>query len=97
MHPESISDDPRAGMLQIVWGDGKSQQFRHAFLRSQCKCADCKTLRLRSQNALTVPPEILIREIRPVGAYGMQLVFSDGHDRGIYPWVYLRELIEDLT
>ncbi|MNN61889.1 hypothetical protein D3C81_1771500 [compost metagenome] len=24
--------------------------------------------------------------------YGVQLVFSDGHERGIYPWAYLREL-----
>ena len=24
--------------------------------------------------------------------YALQLIFSDGHDRGIYPWVWLREL-----
>jgi DUF971 family protein len=25
--------------------------------------------------------------------YGVQLVFSDGHERGIYPWAYLRDLV----
>jgi DUF971 family protein len=30
--------------------------------------------------------------MRPVGSYAVQLVFSDGHERGIFPWVYLREL-----
>ncbi|VVQ11755.1 hypothetical protein PS938_03710 [Pseudomonas fluorescens] len=24
--------------------------------------------------------------------YGLQLVFSDGHERGIYPWAYLAQL-----
>ena len=24
--------------------------------------------------------------------YGIQIVFDDGHDRGIYPWVYLQTL-----
>ncbi|MGX5831836.1 gamma-butyrobetaine hydroxylase-like domain-containing protein [Mesorhizobium sp. 43Arga] len=24
----------------------------------------------------------------------MRLVFSDGHDRGIYPWRYLREIVD---
>ncbi|WP_130911983.1 gamma-butyrobetaine hydroxylase-like domain-containing protein, partial [Pseudomonas sp. Sample_9] len=24
--------------------------------------------------------------------YGVQLVFSDGHQRGIYPWAYLAQL-----
>jgi DUF971 family protein len=29
-----------------------------------------------------------------VGAYGVQFVFGDGHDRGIFPWRFLRELLE---
>jgi DUF971 family protein len=29
--------------------------------------------------------------VNPQG-YGVQLVFDDGHERGIYPWSYLREL-----
>ncbi|WP_245726175.1 gamma-butyrobetaine hydroxylase-like domain-containing protein [Pseudomonas jinjuensis] len=36
-------------------------------------------------------PEVRLRAIQPQG-YGVQPVFSDGHDRGIYPWQYLCEL-----
>lgn len=92
MHPTSISDDPQAGLLELVWNDGQKQQFSHAFLRSQCNCADCKALRLRTNNPLNVAPDIRIKEIRPVGSYGMQLIFDDGHERGIYPWLYLQGL-----
>ena len=97
MHPDSITDDRHRGVLEISWNDGQSQQLSHAFLRSQCKCSICLTMRLRTQDTLTVASEIRINEFRPVGAYGVQLIFSDGHERGIYPWVYLRGLIENLA
>ncbi|MBH8614570.1 DUF971 domain-containing protein [Pseudomonas mohnii] len=29
--------------------------------------------------------------------YGLQLIFSDGHDRGIYPWPYLAQLAPEPT
>ena len=30
-----------------------------------------------------------------VGSYALRIVFSDGHDTGIYSWAYLRELAEE--
>lgn len=30
----------------------------------------------------------------PVGGYGVNLWFSDGHDKAIFPFIYLRELSE---
>ncbi|MGZ5884850.1 MAG: DUF971 domain-containing protein [Burkholderiaceae bacterium] len=92
MHPQSITDHPQSRLLDIVWSDGKFQQYKHALLRSRCQCADCKTVRLHSGDEIESSADILIKEIRPVGMYGLQLIFSDGHDRGIYPWNYLREL-----
>ena len=35
---------------------------------------------------------MLFRSIEPVGHYAVRLVFSDGHDSGIYSWDYLYEL-----
>jgi prepilin-type processing-associated H-X9-DG protein len=32
--------------------------------------------------------------VREVGSYGVNIAFSDGHDRGIYPWSYLAQLSE---
>jgi len=28
-----------------------------------------------------------ITHIEPVGSYAVQLVFSDGHDSGLYSWI----------
>ncbi|WP_413247280.1 gamma-butyrobetaine hydroxylase-like domain-containing protein [Pseudomonas sp. Marseille-P8916] len=49
----------------------------------------CAT-KLRGGIAL-VRDDVRLERIAPHG-YGVQLVFSDGHDKGIYPWAYLREL-----
>jgi DUF971 family protein len=36
--------------------------------------------------------DVAITAIEPVGLYAVKLVFSDGHDTGIYSWDYLHEL-----
>ncbi|MGD0092102.1 MAG: DUF971 domain-containing protein [Planctomycetota bacterium] len=39
-----------------------------------------------------LPKEVKVSEARPVGQYGLNLVFSDGHATGIYTFELLREL-----
>jgi prepilin-type processing-associated H-X9-DG protein len=34
----------------------------------------------------------VITTIEPIGGYAVNIAFSDGHARGIYPWVLLKEL-----
>jgi prepilin-type processing-associated H-X9-DG protein len=38
------------------------------------------------------PADLTITGLASVGRYAVNLAFSDGHARGIYPWAYLREL-----
>jgi DUF971 family protein len=38
-----------------------------------------------------VDDRVRLIEVNAQG-YGLQLVFSDGHERGIYPWAYLSSL-----
>jgi DUF971 family protein len=79
-----------AGGLKVVWDDVQVRLTTRQ-LRSQCRCAACK--QLAHQGAPVVPsPDLQLTNASPVGSYGLQLHFSDGHDRGIYPWSYLREL-----
>jgi DUF971 family protein len=39
--------------------------------------------------------DVAITAIEPVGTYAVKLVFSDGHDTGLYSWDYLYELGRD--
>lgn len=45
---------------------------------------------------ITVPGKknVGIARIEPVGNYAVRIVFTDGHDTGLYVWEYLRELGE---
>ncbi len=65
-------------------------------LRAACRCADCRRERLdRGADPNTGGATIAsatIAEVRLVGDHALNIAFSDGHDRGIYPWSYLREL-----
>ena len=35
---------------------------------------------------------VTIRKVEPVGNYAVKLVFSDGHDTGLFTWAYLYNL-----
>jgi len=86
--PLSLALAPHA--LTLHWSDGESA-LSAAVLRARCRCAPCQSARLRGEPASTAVPPTLVDAL-PVGHYAIQLHFSDGHDRGIYPWAYLREL-----
>ena len=36
---------------------------------------------------------ITIDRLAPVGDYAINIAFSDGHARGIYPWAYLQKIV----
>lgn len=90
LHAVSIANHAKSGTLDIEWDDGQQQRLTHGLLRVRCQCADCKVT--PPQQALPGATALRLVEIRPVGTYGAQLIFSDGHDRGIYPWAYLYKL-----
>lgn len=88
--PLSISTSKATALMTLQWPDGRVTQLGHARLRAACPCSRCRAARLNA--AITVVEEgVTVVAIEPQG-YGAQLVFSDGHERGIYPWAYLREL-----
>ncbi|MFM9846736.1 MAG: gamma-butyrobetaine hydroxylase-like domain-containing protein [Hyphomicrobiaceae bacterium] len=35
---------------------------------------------------------VRINDLRPIGNYAVKIVFSDGHDTGLYTWDYLQLL-----
>ncbi|MGY4524706.1 DUF971 domain-containing protein [Pseudomonas sp. TE21394] len=87
--PCAICNQREARQLIVRW-PGAEQAISHRRLRGACPCSQCRAARLRGGISL-VPDEVRVERIEPQG-YGVQLLFSDGHERGIYPWAYLRSL-----
>ncbi|HGA2320083.1 TPA: DUF971 domain-containing protein [Pseudomonas putida] len=87
--PSAIRNQRGPGMLALQWADAEVL-ISHARLRGACPCSQCRAERL--QGLLSVVRHAVRVEQVVVQGYGVQLVFSDGHERGIYPWQYLRAL-----
>jgi prepilin-type processing-associated H-X9-DG protein len=60
-------------------------------LRAACKCAHCTRARIDGVFAQCFDG-IAITAVAPIGDYAVNIAFSDGHARGIYPWSLLLEL-----
>ena len=83
-------------ILELVWTEYGSVRLGFAELRRRCRCSECTAL-ARSGRHLTVPANVAIVHVNPIGEAGLQLLFSDGHDRGIFPWRYLLEVADALS
>lgn len=91
--PKEIRARKASGILEIVWDDDIQSALPFALLRAHCRCTECRSAAIRSGRAsIPVSGDVAVTDIRPVGNYALQLVFDDGHDRGIFPFQYLREL-----
>ncbi|MFK3798997.1 MULTISPECIES: DUF971 domain-containing protein [unclassified Pseudomonas] len=88
--PVSIGNARERQTLRVRWQDGREQRISHVLLRQQCPCSQCRAFRLRGMTP-HVAASLRVLAVHSQG-YGVQLVFSDGHQRGIYPWAYLAEL-----
>jgi len=100
LQPDAI-DIKRDRGVSIQWQDGTSSYYSVAYLRRNSPSADQKQLRDQlDKNPLTVLPmsrapagePLTIVDAQMVGTYALKIVFSDGHDTGIYSWTYLREI-----
>lgn len=91
MVPESISIAADRGSFCLQWPDGDAVSLHAETVRANCRSA--KAVRERLDTARRTDfSGITIAGIETIGAYGLNIRFSDGHDRGIYPWAFLREL-----
>ncbi|NYH20920.1 gamma-butyrobetaine hydroxylase-like domain-containing protein [Paraburkholderia bryophila] len=81
-----------ADAMILHWPGGAAQRIAHRTLRNACPCAGCRRVRIAGGETAHAK-DVVVTTIQPMG-YGVQLVFSDGHDRGIFPWLYLQALPE---
>lgn len=84
--PQAVDVDPTG--LRVRWADDTTVAWPAARLRAACRCGDCRSLRVAGRAPTGEGAELQGAE--PVGQYALQLIFRDGHDRGIYPWELLR-------
>ncbi|MCF8476104.1 MAG: DUF971 domain-containing protein [Pseudolabrys sp.] len=91
MHPTEINLDCDRSRLSVTWENGATDVFPAALLRDSAR--DAGSVRLAVDNwAVPAASGLTITKVEPIGNYAVRLAFSDGHDRGIFPWAYLTEI-----
>jgi DUF971 family protein len=88
--PTALSVSPTA--LALHWPE-RILSLPASFLRAHCRCATCLAAARRGEPP-ALDPGLTLADAIPVGHYAVQLRFSDGHERGIYPWDYLQALAD---
>lgn len=89
--PTELRLAPDGAALRLVWASGAIDSFAAAELRAACQCAECVRQRHDDRFPGTFP-DVTIDTLDLIGAQAVNIRFSDGHGRGIYPWSYLRSL-----
>ena len=93
--PRKLQNSRSIGQLIIYWPSGEEHKITYKQLRSACRCASCRADQTRGKISL-IPEDLYVEKINNLGQ-GLQLVFSDRHERGIFPWQYLFEIGEQVS
>jgi DUF971 family protein len=79
-------------VLDVAFDDGKSFSLPVEYLRVYSPSAEVRGHGPGQEVLQAGKREVNITAIDPVGVYAVKLVFTDGHDTGIYSWDYLYDL-----
>ena len=100
--PPTHIDVKRDKGIAIAWNDGSTSFYSVKYLRRLSPSAEQRKLREEiAKNPLAILPqsaignpgeELTIQAVEPVGRYALKIIFSDGHNTGIYSWEYLRDI-----
>jgi DUF971 family protein len=91
-HPTEIVLHQASRVLEVSFADGTVYRLPCEFLRVHSPSAEVRGHGPGQEVLQVGKKDINITAIEPVGAYGVRLVFTDGHDTGLYSWDYLQQL-----
>jgi DUF971 family protein len=90
--PTDIRLHQSSRLLEISFDDGNSAMLSCEFLRVYSPSAEVRGHGPGQEVLQTGKENVNITGIEPIGNYAIKLIFSDGHDTGLYSWDYLYDL-----
>lgn len=93
--PTDIILHRQSKQLEVAFDDGQRFRLPCELLRVYSPSADVRGHGPGEEVLQTGKKDVGIHEIEPVGNYAVRLVFTDGHDTGLYSWDYLYALGRD--
>jgi DUF971 family protein len=90
--PTEIKLHQKSRELEIHFNDGQEFRLSCEFLRVHSPSAEVRGHGPGQEVLQVGKKNVEITAIDPVGSYAVKLVFSDGHDTGLYSWDFLHDL-----
>ncbi len=90
--PTEIKLHQKSRELEISFDNARSFRFSCEYLRVFSPSAEVRGHGPGQEVLQIGKKNVDITAIEPVGSYAVKLVFSDGHDTGIFSWDYLFDL-----
>ena len=89
--PNEIKLHQKSRRRELIYED-ESYALDFEFLRVYTPSAEARGHGPGQEVLQTGKRNVTIERIEPVGTYALRLVFSDGHDSGLYSWDMLHNL-----
>jgi DUF971 family protein len=90
--PTEINLHQTSRVLDVTFEDGRTFSLPVEYLRVYSPSAEVRGHGPGQEVLQVGKREVNVSAIEPVGMYAVKLVFTDGHDTGIYSWEYLYDL-----
>jgi ATP-binding protein involved in chromosome partitioning len=90
--PPSLAISPDKGELHVAFEGEDAFTLSAEMLRVMSPSAEVQGHSPEQRVTVGRKRNVKIKELRPVGNYAVRIVFDDGHDTGLYTWVYLQTL-----
>lgn len=90
--PSEIKLHQKSRRLEVSYAGGESFMLDFEYLRVYTPSAEARGHGPGQETLQTGKREVILQRIEPVGTYALRLVFSDGHDSGLYSWDLLYNL-----
>jgi DUF971 family protein len=90
--PTEIKLHQVSKILEISFDDGCVFQLPYEYLRVYTPSAEALGHGPGQETLQVGKEDVAIKDVKPVGNYGISPKFSDGHETGIYTWDLLYKL-----
>lgn len=90
--PSEIKLHQKSRYLEIAYENGERFSLDFEYLRVFTPSAEARGHAPGQETLQTGKRNVDVERIEPVGTYAVRLVYSDGHDSGLYSWDLLYNL-----
>ncbi len=90
--PVDLTVHSQSRVLEVSFSDGARFRLPFELLRVYSPSAEVQGHGPGQEVLQTGKRDVMVTGLEPVGHYGVQPTFSDGHASGIYGWDYLYSL-----